>query len=199
MDMNNFSLRRKIIVVLFVGIAVIAGGIIFAEAAQKSVKNSSVAYQTVVLTNEDYFPVLLEAIDKAQKEIMISMFSFKTGLRKNTYPDIILSHLADAVKRGVKVIVILERTGRKSDELDIQNRQTGRLLTEKGVNVFFDSPRKTTHTKLVVIDQRLLIMGSHNFTQSALKYNNEISILLESPDMAKNVRDYMLKIIKEAK
>jgi phosphatidylserine/phosphatidylglycerophosphate/cardiolipin synthase-like enzyme len=199
MDMNNFSLRKKIIVVLFVGIVLIAGGIIFTAAAQRPVKNSSAAYQTVVLTNEDYFPVLLEAIDGAKKEIMISIFSFKTGLRKNTYPDTILSHLADAVKRGVKVIVILERSGRKSDDLNIQNSQTGRLLAEKGINVFFDSPRKTTHTKLVVIDQRLLILGSHNFTQSALKYNNEISILLESPDMAKNVRDYMLKIIKEAK
>ena len=110
-----------------------------------------------------------------------------------------MSHLARAVKRGVKVIVILERTGNRSDELDIQNRQTGKLLEEKGVNVYFDSPRKTTHTKLVVIDQRLILLGSHNFTQSALKYNNEISILLDSPDMAKNARDYMLKIIKEAK
>ena len=67
------------------------------------------------------------------------------------------------------------------------------------MSVFFDSPHKTTHTKLVVIDQRLIFLGSHNFTQSALKYNNEISVLLDSPDIAKNARDYMLKIIKEAK
>lgn len=197
--MNKYFMSKKIIVMLCGGIFLIIASFSLIAATDKSVKKSSAAYQTVILTNEDYFPVLLEAIDEAQKEIIISIFSFKTGLYKNTYPDRILSHLADAVKRGVKVIVILERTGRKSDELDIQNRQTGRLLAEKGVNVFFDSPRKTTHTKLVVIDQRLLILGSHNFTQSALKYNNEISILLESPDMAKNVRDYMLKIIKEAK
>ena len=197
--MNRFSFGKK-------AIAVFGGGIIFitalfypATASEKSGKNSSVVYQTVILANEDYFPALLEAIDKAQNEIIISIFSFKAVEHKNSYPDRILNNLAKAVKRGVKVIVVLERTGNKSDELDIQNRQTGRLLAEKGINVFFDSPRKTTHTKLVVIDQRLLILGSHNFTQSALKYNNEISILLESPDMAKNARDYILKIIKEAK
>ena len=83
--------------------------------------------------------------------------------------------------------------------LIVENRQTGKLLEEKGVKVYFDSPRKTTHTKLIVIDQRLIILGSHNFTQAALKYNNEISILLDRPDMAKNARNYMLKIIKEAK
>jgi len=51
----------------------------------------------------------------------------------------------------------------------------------------------------VVIDRRLILLGSHNFTQSALKYNNEISILLDSPDMAEDTRNYILKIIREAK
>jgi phosphatidylserine/phosphatidylglycerophosphate/cardiolipin synthase-like enzyme len=199
MAMNRFSFTRKVIVVSTGCIILITALVFLAIASDKSGKNSSGVYQTVILANEDYFPVLLEAIDKAQNEIIISIFSFKTDERKSSYPDRILSHLAKAVKRGVKVFVVLERTENKSNDLNIQNRQTGRLLAEKGVNVFFDSPRKTTHTKLVVIDQRLLILGSHNFTQSALKYNNEISILLESPDMAKNARNYMLNIIKEAK
>jgi phosphatidylserine/phosphatidylglycerophosphate/cardiolipin synthase-like enzyme len=125
------------------------------------------------------------------------MFSFKIGEHKNSYPDRIASHLVKAAKRGVKVFVVLETTGDKSDELNIQNRKAGKFLAEKGINVFFDSPRKTTHTKLVVIDQHLIFLGSHNFTQSALKYNNEISVLLDRPDMARNVRNYILKIIKE--
>lgn len=197
--MNRLFFRKKAIALLGGGIILITALVFLATASDKSVKNSSIAYQTTILANQDYFPAMLEAIDKAQNEIFISMFSFKTGEHKSSYPDRILSHLANAVKRGVKVFVILERTENKSDDLNIQNMQTGRRLEEKGVNVFFDSPHKTTHTKLVVIDQRLLILGSHNFTQSALKYNNEISILLESPDMAKNARDYMLQIIKEAK
>ena len=197
--MNRVSLGRKIIVVLFVGIILISAAVFCAAASKKSGQNSPAGSQEVILTNEDYFPVLLQTIDEAQNEIFISMFSFKTNERKNSYPDRILSHLAQAARRGVKIYVILETTDNKSDELNIQNRQTGKLLAEKGIHVFFDSPRKTTHTKLVVIDQRLLLLGSHNFTQSALKYNNEISILLDSPDMAGNARNYMLKIIKEAK
>jgi phosphatidylserine/phosphatidylglycerophosphate/cardiolipin synthase-like enzyme len=129
----------------------------------------------------------------------MSIFSFKAGVHKNSYPDRILERLAKAVKRGVKVTAILETTANRSDELDIQNRQTGKLLEEKGVKVYFDSPRQTTHTKLIVIDERLIFLGSHNFTQAALKYNNEISILLDRPDLAIHARNYMLKIIKEAK
>jgi Phosphatidylserine/phosphatidylglycerophosphate/cardiolipin synthases and related enzymes len=198
--MNRLPFRRKIIVALFVGIILTAAAVFSVAAdSKKSVQNSSAEFQSAILTNEDYLPALLKCIDEAQNEILISIFSFKIDEHKNSYPDRILSHLAKAVKRGVKVIVVLERTDNKSDELDIQNRQTGKLLEEKDISVYFDSPRKTTHTKLVVIDQRLIFLGSHNFTQSALKYNNEISILLDNSDMAKNARDYILKIIKEAK
>jgi len=177
----------------------ITAGIPPAAASNKSIQNSSSGYQGLILTNEEYLPTLLKCIDEAKKEIFISIFSFKAGEHKNSYPDRIAGHLARAVKRGVKVVVVLENTGKRSDELDIQNRRTGKLLEEKGINVYFDSPKQTTHTKLVVIDRRLILLGSHNFTQSALKYNNEISILLDSPDMAEDTRNYILKIIREAK
>ena len=133
------------------------------------------------------------------RSIFISIFSFKAGVHKNSYPDRILGHLAKAVKRGVDVKVILENTGRVNYELNVQNRRTGKLMEEKGVKVYFDSPRTTTHAKLIVIDERLVILGSHNLTQSALKHNNEISIMLSRPDLAKRARNYMLTIIREAK
>lgn len=97
----------------------------------------------------------------------------------------------------MKVFVVLENTGDSSDALNIQNRKAGKFLAGKGIRVYFDSPRKTTHTKLTVIDQRLIFLGSHNLTQSALKYNNEISVLLEGRDLALNARNYILGIIKE--
>jgi len=152
-----------------------------------------------VLKNNDFLPALLKAIDEARDEIFISIFSFRAGVHKRSYPDRILAHLGRAVKRGVDVKVVLEITGKTSDELSAQNRKTKRLLEEQGVVVYLDSPRKTTHTKLIVIDQRLVILGSHNWTQSALKYNNEISLLVESQELAREARDYILTIIKDAK
>ena len=196
----NKLLSRKILIALFLGgFLLITAGISPAAASNKSIQNSSSGYQGLILTNEEYLPTLLKCIDEAKSEIFMSIFSFKAGEHKNSYPDRIAGHLARAVKRGVKVVVLLENTGKRSDKLDIQNRRTGKLLEEKGINVYFDSQRQTTHTKLVVIDRHLLLLGSHNFTQSALKYNNEISILLDSTDMAEDARNYILKIIREAK
>ncbi|KUG21450.1 phospholipase d/transphosphatidylase [hydrocarbon metagenome] len=196
----NKLLSRKILIALFLGgFLLITAGISPAAASNKSIQNSSSGYQGLILTNEEYLPTLLKCIDEAKSEIFMSIFSFKAGAHKNNYPDRIAGHLARAVKRGVKVVVVLEKTDKKSNKLDIQNRRTAKLLEEKGINVYFDSPRQTTHTKLVVIDRHLILLGSHNFTQSALKYNNEISILLDSPDMAEEARNYILKIIREAK
>ena len=168
-----------------------------ADASAAGKERQANPCKSVILANEEFFPALLKAIDEAQDEIIMSVFSFKAGEYKNSYPDRIVTHLAKAVKRGVTVSVVLENTGDQSDGLNIQNRKTGKYLEGKGIRVYFDSPRKTTHTKLTVIDQRLIFLGSHNFTQSALKYNNEISVLLEGQGPAQNVRNYILGIIKE--
>ena len=197
--MNRSSFGEKIMTVLAVSVVLIAVAFSPALAAEKRSQNSDTGCPAFLLINENYFPALLKAIDEAQSEIFMSIFSFKTDVHKNSYPDRILGHLAKAVKRGVNVKVILETTGRGDDELSAQNRQTGKLLEEKGVKVYFDSPRTTTHTKLIVIDESVVILGSHNLTQAALKYNNEISIMLARPDLAKRARNYMLTIIKEAK
>jgi phosphatidylserine/phosphatidylglycerophosphate/cardiolipin synthase-like enzyme len=170
-----------------------------AAEVNSSVSRNKSECTAVLLKNRDYLPALITAIDEAQSEILMTFFLFKAGVHKNSYPDIVLAHLAGATKRGVKVIVILENSGGHDYKLDAENYQTKQLLEKKGVAVYFDSPYKTTHTKLIVIDQRLVILGSHNLTQAAMKYNNEISILLDNPELAKRARDYMLTIMKEAK
>jgi phosphatidylserine/phosphatidylglycerophosphate/cardiolipin synthase-like enzyme len=152
-----------------------------------------------LLTNQEYFPALINAVDEAKSEIIMSFFLFKAGVRKSSYPDRLLAQLAEAVKRGVKVVVILENSGGHDRNLDAENRLTKELLEKNGVEVYLDSPRKTTHTKLVVIDERFILLGSHNLTQAALKHNNEISVLIDNPDLAIEARQYMQKIIKEAK
>jgi len=194
MGMNLLSFSKKLFY-LPAGVFLILCLAVSASAAGKERQASPC--KTVILANEEFLPALLNAIDGAQDEIIMSVFSFKAGVHKNSYPDRIAGHLAKAVQRGVKVSVVLENTGDPSDALNLQNRKAGKLLEGKGIRVYFDSPRKTTHTKLTVIDQRLIFLGSHNFTQSALKYNNEISVLLEGRDLALNARDYILGIIKE--
>jgi len=47
------------------------------------------------------------------------------------------------------------------------------------------------HAKVVVIDGRCVVIGSHNWTESALRYNHEVSVLICSSDLAKEVKEYI--------
>jgi len=153
----------------------------------------------VLLKNQEYFPALIKRIDEAQGEIIMSFFLFKVGVHKNSYPDRVLAHLVKSVQRGLRVMVVLEHSGGHDLKLDAENRRTRQLLAEKGIEVYFDSQRKTTHTKLVIIDRRLIVLGSHNLTQAALRHNNEMSIMMENTQLAEEARDYLFNIIKGAK
>ncbi len=199
--MHRLLFKKLIFVACFCGLVLGLISPFYVNATDRKIASSSdySACPATLLKNSEYFPALINVIDEAKNEIIMSFFLFKAGVHNNSYPDKVLAHLVQAVKRGVKVIVVLENSGGHDRDLDAENGQTKELLVKNGVDVYLDSPRKTTHTKLVVIDQRFILLGSHNLTQSALKHNNEISILLDNPGLAGEARKYMHKIIKEAK
>ena len=146
---------------------------------------------TTLLRNQEYAEALLRGIGNARESILCSFYLFKITETRNNQPARIAKELVRARKRGVAVTVILENSGKERDPLNADNRQTASLLARGGVKVIFDSPRVTTHNKVVVIDNRYIYLGSHNLTQGALRYNNELSVLIDSPEMATEVRTYL--------
>ncbi len=108
----------------------------------------------------------------------------------------VVAELVSASQRGVQVRVFLEESG-YDEKLNATNRQTAEQLRKHGIETTFDSAKTTTHTKLVVIDQQFSFVGSHNFTHAALRYNNELSLLIDDRDLARKLTDYMAGIISQ--
>ena len=148
-----------------------------------------------ILENRDYFPALKDAIDRANKEITLSSYHFKTKGPPGNYPNVILTSLVDAAKRGVKVTILLEQSRDDAENTGKDNRETMGKLRKAGLIVYLDTPEKTTHTKMAVVDGKYTFIGSHNLTQSGLKYNNEISVLMDSPQAAAEAIDYIKSLI----
>jgi phosphatidylserine/phosphatidylglycerophosphate/cardiolipin synthase-like enzyme len=146
---------------------------------------------TTLLRNQEYAEALLKRIGTARESIICSFYLFKITETRNNQPARIAEELVRARKRGVAVTVILEKGKSDKDKLYAENRNTAALLTRSGVNVYFADPGVTTHNKIVVIDKRYIFLGSHNLTQGALKYNNELSVLIDSPEMAAEVRTFL--------
>ncbi len=149
------------------------------------------ATTTTLLRNQEYADALLGRIAKARTSIVCSFYLFKITESRKNQPRRIASSLIEARKRGVAVTVILERGKSSQDRLYTDNRNTADILSRGGVNVYLAAPGVTTHNKIVVIDDRYIFLGSHNLTQGALKYNNELSVLIDSPEMAAEVKSYL--------
>ena len=151
----------------------------------------SYSAKTTLLKNQEYSDVLLKGIREARKEIIFTFYLFKLTESRGNQPREIAAELVKARKRGIDVTVILEEGSNRNDPLNSDNHATALFLSRNGVKVFFDSPRITTHAKVAVIDNRFVYMGSHNLTQSALRHNNELSVLIDSPEMALEIKSWL--------
>ena len=120
------------------------------------------------VVNRDYLPTLLDMIDNANKEILISHFEWH-------YDPVIAKiqgRLARAIKRGVKVRVLIE------DSLDF-NRDSIRYLENLNINVKLDSERTTLHSKLIIVDGNKVLIGSTNLSYMSIENNNETNMFIE--------------------
>lgn len=140
--------------------------------------------QVWLLPDRAYFPTLLRLLREARREVWIAMYAFKADPYRHHPVRQVVEALGAARRRGVRVRVLLDEEG------DL-NRLAYRMLRRAGVEVRWDSPRVRTHLKVVLVDGRWLLLGSHNLTASAFRYNHELSVLLNSPPLAAQVRRYL--------
>jgi len=146
----------------------------------------------LLLLNGEYYDALRKAIEEAREEIVLSFFLFKIpdhGKYRTAHIEI---SLKAAVQRGVRVVVLLERS--KYHDITAANEKTAARLQRDGITVLFDSLRQITHTKVAIIDRNTLFLGSHNLTESALRFNNEVSIRVHSPKAAQRLLKYLNRI-----
>jgi phosphatidylserine/phosphatidylglycerophosphate/cardiolipin synthase-like enzyme len=150
------------------------------------------------LENKKYFQVLSSKIKEAKREIKVCTYLFKTSDYPKNLANKILADLIGAAKRGVKVEVFMEENDRPNDDLNTQNHQTAKKLKDAGIKVHFDGKQTITHAKLVVIDESLVFIGSHNLSHTALSESNETSLIVESPELAAYFLEYLRRIGVEA-
>ena len=141
-----------------------------------------------------YFQVAKKMIQESKHSIQVMMFEMGYYDKyPNTPSNLLVKELMNATKRGVKVEVILE-VKEGEDRTAKRNRHTGKVLSEGGVEVIYDPLFKTTHAKFMVVDGRLSLLGSTNWTFYALTSNNEASVLVRSQEVAQALKDYFNQV-----
>jgi hypothetical protein len=134
-----------------------------------------------ILAGSTYYGRVRALIARARRRIDVCMFHIASaGPRHPTGR--ILDALARARARGVRVRVLVDRD-RPQDPYhsNVINAFAIRRLRESGIRVRVDASDRLLHSKFVVIDDRYVVIGSHNWTAGSYFEFDDVSFLVVSP------------------
>ncbi len=134
-------------------------------------------HRSIIVLPDDTGQSIIDAIEAAQKSILIKMFLFSDpGL---------LSAVIEAKKRGVKVKVMLNPARRNGEE---ENEDTRSLLEEAGIEVRDSNPFFVlTHEKSMVVDEKLAFIKSLNWETKNLTETRDYAIITSHPHEVEEV------------
>ncbi|MGD9809192.1 MAG: phospholipase D-like domain-containing protein [Deferribacterales bacterium] len=149
--------------------------------------------EVAILADSSLTAELVSDINKAQKSVYIAIYMFKSYASTTSGAGMIVDALKKAADRGLDVYVAFESSD-DGDFVEKENKNTGKQLAERGVTVVYDSPDNRMHSKCAVIDEHISYVGSHNYTNSALKHNREITARIVSAETAAKVLSHIRSV-----
>ena len=114
---------------------------------------------------------IIKEIEKAQSEILVQAYTFTSAP--------IAKALLQAHKRGVKEEVILDQSQRT------QKYSSATFLANQKIPIYIDDQHAIAHNKVMIIDRKIVITGSFNFTRAAEEKNAENLLVIQSSELAK--------------
>lgn len=158
--------------------------------------------RSAVLHGEDYFPPLTEVgdvpaqmfassprggADSARLMVLLSLAAARESiLIGNAYfvpDDVMVASLVDAVERGVEVRILVP--GEHIDTDVTRGASVARWgeLLEAGVEIYEYAPTMY-HTKLMIVDDAWVSVGSANFDNRSFRLNDEANLNCLDRDLA---------------
>ncbi len=161
---DNRLLERAIGIILILGL----GAALWFTQSKPSIEG--VAVETHFSPNGECTETIVKNLDRAKRRILVQAYSFTSAP--------IAKAVADAHKRGIEVVVILDKSQRT------EKYSSADFLHNAGVQTFIDSSHAIAHNKIIIIDDDLVITGSFNFTKAAEERNAENFVILKSTSIA---------------
>lgn len=125
-------------------------------------KNISVHHPNLIWSPNNSREKILELIRSAKSDIKIyaqNISDYQT-----------IGALAKAARAGVSVKILMAPTAKKSYSKKFN------YLTKAGVKINFDAPY-IIHAKVMIIDNKLAVIGSTNLTRASINDNRELSVI----------------------
>lgn len=148
-------------------------------------------YESYILTDQAYYYSIRADLQRSNKSILVVMHSmiYDPYHDPPNWANDLIEELINAKRRGVNVRVVIEyRTysGFLDDNLWAHN-----YLFSNGVSVKLDDEPDNDHLKLVMIDDKIIYIGSHDWNDPSLFSDHEISVKIVSEKLSQMLREYV--------
>lgn len=135
--------------------------------------------QPTIIFGGQFNKKVLPLIASAKDSIDIVIFDWRfDSLEAKTEIAKFNSEIFRAHCRGVKVRAV------------VNSHQVCDRIKNLGMSAKVLTTKKLLHTKLLIIDKQHVIVGSHNYTESALSSNYEISVFFDMFETQNELIDY---------
>jgi len=138
---------------------------------------------TIPITGKQIAEKVIPLIKAAKHQIEIIVYEWRwypgePGINIQQFNN----EIVNAVKRNVIVKAIA------------QPEKTRKILKENGIKTREFYLTKKIHTKMMIIDGQLAIVGSHNYTKNAFNLNEELSLITDDQEAMKRLKEYFQNI-----
>lgn len=135
------------------------------------------------IIGKNYPRQVIPLIDKAKHSIKIVVFDWRWYANEPSNPcQLFNASIVRASKRGVRVQACVNSEAIKTP------------LENNNIEVRIPISKNLMHTKMMIIDDNILIVGSHNFSLSAFTLNFETSVIIRDSDEIKKFSDFFLSL-----
>jgi len=144
----------------------------------------------IPIIGSNYPKVVIPALKEAKTQIWAMMYEWKWyGYEKAGGVQEINNIIVYKKKLGLSVQILLniESMGHAITKI---NSRTASFFQKAGIDVKFGQIGVATHAKLLILDQKIAVVGSHNFTKGAFTRNQEVSVLIDGSEAIRPFIDY---------
>jgi phosphatidylserine/phosphatidylglycerophosphate/cardiolipin synthase-like enzyme len=140
------------------------------------------------LFDEQFLPHAKALIETAKSTIYISTFKAEIshaprGRRLTDFWDI----LTQKAKQGIKVFILLNWNKDKKSVAKT-NLFAALEMKKHGAQIRHLKNNRCCHTKLILVDDKAALFGSHNLSIKSVMNNFEMSYLTKNPDTVKHIK-----------
>ncbi len=119
---------------------------------------------------DDCTGTIVKEISKAKSSVLVQAYAFTS--------EEIAAALIQVHKRGIPVEIILDKSNRWAKS------GSGDAAVQAGIATYLDSRHGVANNKVIIIDGKILITGSFNFTRAAKEKNAENLLVIRNRELA---------------